>query len=58
MMDRMAACSLSANNFVSSLGTELSKEMGLKSFILVGLLILGIKVIKELLIACKFRVPP
>jgi hypothetical protein len=44
-------CSLSPNNFVMTLTTQLMREMGLKSLIVTGEFVLGTRVMKELLIA-------
>jgi hypothetical protein len=40
-------------NFVNNLTKLLSKEMGLKSLIVLGLLTLGMRVMNELLILCR-----
>ena len=53
----MRAYSLSAINFVISLRMEFTRDIGLKSFGEMGLLFFGIRVMKELLIACKSTTP-
>jgi hypothetical protein len=46
-------CSLSPSNLVMILKMELIREIGLKSFTGEGVLTFGIRVMKELLIACN-----
>ena len=46
-----------ASSFVIILRTQFKSEMGLKSFTVVGLFVLGIRVMKELFIDCRSRVP-
>jgi hypothetical protein len=48
---------LSPINLVMILITQLIKEMGMKSLIVVGELTFGVKVINELFIACRFTSP-
>jgi hypothetical protein len=51
------ACNLSAISFVISLRIVFSREIGLKSLGEMGLLLFGMSVMKELLIACKLNFP-
>ena len=46
-----------ARSFVIILRTQFRSEMGLKSFTETGLFVLGFRVMKELFINCKSRVP-
>jgi hypothetical protein len=47
--------SLLAITLVSSLRTELRREIGMKSFAVSGLLTFGTGVMRELLMACRLR---
>lgn len=51
------ACSLSAISFVISFRMEFRREIGLKSFGVTGLPVFRMRVMKELLIACRFTDP-
>ena len=53
----MMPWSLLAINFWINLRMELRSEIGLKSFVVIGLLFFGTRVMKELLIACKLTFP-
>ena len=57
MSDVILPWSLLARSFVIILRTQFRSEMGLKLFTETGLFVLGIRVMKELFIECKSRVP-
>jgi hypothetical protein len=50
-------CSLSPRSLVIIFIMQLMREMGLKSFSVVGLVTLGTRVMKELFMACRSTIP-
>jgi hypothetical protein len=53
----MTCCNLFVKILVISFSTKLRRDIGLKSPILLGLLILGTRVMRDLLIACRLPMP-
>jgi hypothetical protein len=53
----MTDWSLSPRSFVMTLITQFSRDIGLKSLTVVGEFTFGIRVMNELLIACRSIVP-